>query len=115
MSGVTGLGEVDHRLAVQVGFAAAAVSKPTVTEHTHYGSHGQTGIVAHEAGSYGHAPDGLVIAVHDHWPDKSVSGGEHSTCNALHVCDLSLISVPKTLVLGRVFGASLPLTAMLFP
>src|SRR5438128_810450 len=97
------------------GLAAAAVSQPTVAEHTHYCSHVQTGIVANEAGAYGHAPDGLVIAVHDNCPAKRVSGGEHSPCNALHGCARSWISFPKTLVLGRVVGASFPLTATRLP
>jgi hypothetical protein len=43
-----------------------------------------------------------VIAVHDNFPEKSASVGEHGTYNTLKICDLSSISFPKKCLLGRV-------------
>src|SRR4029434_1619128 len=56
---------------------------------------------------------GRVIDVDDNFPDKSASMGEHRTYTPLKTRDLSSVSCPKMLLLGRVCFSSRALTIAL--
>jgi hypothetical protein len=47
-----------------------------------------------------------MINVNDNFPEKSASMDENGTCNSLKTLDLSSVSFPKKLLLGRVCCSS---------
>ena len=65
--------------------------------------------------SYSDALHPLAIAVHDNFPEKSASVGENRACNTLKMRDLSAVSFPKMLLLGRVGYFSCSLAVALLP
>ena len=56
-----------------------------------------------------------VIAVYYNFPEKSASAGENRTYNPLKIRNISSISFPKKLLLGRVCCSSCSLTVALLP
>ncbi len=97
------------------GLAAAAKPKPTVAYYTRYFSYLQSGFLPMELASYSDALHPLAISVYDNFPEKSASVGENRVCNTLKMCNLSVVSFPKKLLLGRVCCFSCALTAALLP
>src|SRR2546425_1141543 len=100
---------------LQLGLAAAAARKPTVAYYTRYFSYLQSGFLPMELASYSDALHPLAISVYDNFPEKSASVGENRVCNTLKMCNLSVVSFPKKLLLGRVCCFSCALTAALLP
>ena len=97
------------------GLAAAAARKPTVAYYTRYFSYLQSGFLPMELASYSDALHPLAISVYDNFPEKSASVGENRVCNTLKMCNLSVVSFPKKLLLGRVGYFSCSLAVALLP
>ena len=89
--------------------------KPTVAYYTRYFSYLQSGFLPMELASYSDALHPLAIAVYDNFPEKSASVGENRVCNTLKMCNLSVVSFPKKLLLGRVGYFSCSLAVALLP